>query len=62
MRAQLGGVLWPAVCVALGIALVTLYIDRSAASGAQTFGLACGVCFGTVSVRTLRHYYEMLTS
>lgn len=43
--AQLWGTLWPTVCVALGVGLATIRIDKSAAPGAKMFGLAAGICF-----------------
>jgi hypothetical protein len=50
LRAQLSGVLWPAVCVAVGIALVMLYTGQGAVSGGQAFGLVCGACFFALAV------------
>lgn len=39
------GWLWPLVCVSLATGLATIKIDKTAASGAKSLGLALGVCF-----------------
>lgn len=50
LMAQTSGVLWPAVCVAVGIGMITLYADTSSASGARTFGLVAGILFFALAV------------
>jgi hypothetical protein len=56
--AGLGGVLWPALCISMGIGLITLRADATATSGAKAFGLVVGSCFVALAVvaviRTVR--------
>jgi hypothetical protein len=56
LMAQAWGVLWPAVCVSVGIGMITLYTGTSAASGA--FGLVAGLVLFALAVlsviRTVR--------
>ena len=58
LMAQSWGVLWPAVCVAVGIGMITLDADTSATSGARAFGLVAGIVFLALAVlstvRTVR--------
>ena len=58
LMAQTGGVLWPAVCVGVGIGMITLYADSGATSAARAFGLVAGIVFLALAVlsiiRTLR--------
>lgn len=44
------GWLWPLVCVSLATGLVTIKIDKAAASGAKSLGLVLGVCFFALAV------------
>lgn len=53
LMAQTWGVLWPAVCVAIGIGMITLYADGSAASGARSFGLVAGIVFFALAVLSI---------
>ncbi|HEY6275079.1 MAG TPA: SHOCT domain-containing protein [Streptosporangiaceae bacterium] len=48
--AGLWGVLWPSVCVAVGLGLITIRLDTSAPAGAKSFGLVVGVCFLALAV------------
>lgn len=48
--ARIFGVLWPAVCVAVGLGMLTIRLDRTAPPGARTFGLAAGACFFALAV------------
>jgi hypothetical protein len=48
--ASLWGVLWPSVCVAVGLGLITIRLDASAPSGAKSFGLVVGVIFVALAV------------
>ena len=51
LMAQVSGVLWPAVCVSVGIGMITLYADTSAASGA--FGLVAGLVLFALAVLSI---------
>jgi putative oligomerization/nucleic acid binding protein len=53
LMAQAWGVLWPAVCLSVGIGMITLYADSSAASGARSFGLVAGVVFAALAVLSI---------
>jgi Short C-terminal domain len=50
LLARTWGWLWPLVCVSLAAGLATIKIDSTAASGAKSFGLILGVCFGALAV------------
>lgn len=43
--ARLSGALWPTVCIALGLALVTIRTGQSATTVAKAFGPVAGTCF-----------------
>ncbi len=45
--------LWPAVCVAVGIGMITLGADGSATSGARAFGLFAGIVFLALAVLSI---------
>jgi hypothetical protein len=53
LMAQAWGVLWPAVCVAVGIGMITLGADGSATSGARAFGLFAGIVFLALAVLSI---------
>ena len=53
LMAQAWGVLWPAVCVSVGIGFVTLWADTSSAPGARSFGLAGGLVFVALAVHSV---------
>jgi hypothetical protein len=53
LMAQVSGVLWPAVCVSVGIGMITLYADTSAASGKGSFGLVFGIVFFALAVLSI---------
>ena len=53
LMAQVSGVLWPAVCVSIGIGMITLYADTSAASGKGSFGLVFGIVFFALAVLSI---------
>jgi hypothetical protein len=50
LMAQTWGVLWPAVCVSVGIGMITLYAGTGAASGTGSFGLVVGIVFFALAV------------
>ena len=50
LMAHSWGVLWPAVCVSVGIGMITLGADSSATAGARSFGLVVGVIFFALAV------------
>lgn len=43
--ARLWGALWPAMCIALGVGLVTIRTGQSATAVAKAFGPVAGACF-----------------
>jgi len=43
--ARLWGALWPTVCIALGVGLVTIHTGQSATAVAKAFGPVAGTCF-----------------
>jgi hypothetical protein len=47
------GTLWPAVCVGLGVALVTIHADSNANPGAKSFGLVAGASFFALAVLSM---------
>ena len=42
---RLSGALWPAVCIALGVGLVTIRTGQGATAVAKAFGPVAGTCF-----------------
>jgi hypothetical protein len=48
--AHIWGLLWPTVCVATGVGLITIRMDQHAAAGAKAFGVFAGSCFVALAV------------
>ena len=51
--ARLWGALWPTVCIALGVGLVTIRTGQSATAVARAFGPVAGTCFLTFALASV---------